>query len=237
MSVNQDANLITNTPNTDKTTLIFKPSARLISITPDAEKTITYIARVSNPSKQTNLNSERLIRGCINQHPSHWSIFEQASMTIEVEVQQAISAQILRHKNFCFQQFSCRYADAGLLNKSIPLFELRAQDNTNRQNSTDTLSDEIKNKYLDKIEAHFTEAMNLYHDMINDGVAKECARFVLPVAFQTRMYITGNIRSWIFYIINRTANGVQKEHKDIAQLCKNIFIEQLPIVSAALSWK
>jgi len=213
---------------------IFKPKVSLISITPDAEKVITYIARVSNPDNQNNPNIAKLLKYCLDE--GHVSIFEQASITIEVETHLAIATQILRHRSFCFQQFSQRYADVGLLNESIPLFELRTQDTKNRQNSLDTLDEKIKDQFLFKIENHFVDAMRLYNEMIVSGIAKECARFVLPQATTTRMYITGNIRSWIFYLRERLKDGVQKEHRDVAKLCQNIFIEQLPVVSTSLGW-
>jgi thymidylate synthase (FAD) len=214
---------------------IFKPTAKLISITPDAEITMAYVARVSNPDNQNNPNIAKLLKYCLDE--GHVSVFEQASLTMEIETHLAIAVQILRHRSFCFQMFSQRYADASLLNEAIPLFELRMQDTKNRQSSTDTLSDELKEKFLFKIENHFNDTMRLYNEMLDAGIAKECARFVLPQATTTRLYITGNIRSWIFYLQERSKAGVQKEHREVAKLCKNIFIKQLPVVSDSLGWK
>jgi thymidylate synthase (FAD) len=215
--------------------MIFKPSVKLISITPDAEKTMAYIARVSNPDNQNNPNIAKLLKYCLDQ--GHVSVFEQAHVVMEVETHLAIATQILRHRSFVFQMFSQRYMNADKLNSEIPLFELRIQDTKNRQNSTDTLDESLKEKFLFKIENHFNDCMKLYNEMLEAGIAKECARFILPQATTTRLYFTGNIRSWIFYLIERNKDGVQKEHRQVAELCKNIFIEQLPIVSEALGWK
>ena len=214
--------------------MIFKPTAKLISITPDAEKTMTHVARVSNPDNQDNPTISKLLKYCLDE--GHVSIFETCSMTIEIETHLAIAVQILRHRSFCFQMFSQRYANTTKLNETIPLFELRVQDTKNRQSSHDTLSEKLKKKYLNRIEKHFKATMKLYIEMISDGIAKECARFVLPEAVTTRLYVTGNIRSWIFYIKEREKMGAQKEHREVAQLCKNIFIEQLPILSNGLGW-
>lgn len=206
-------------------------NVKLVSVTPDAEKLMAYCARVSNPSNQNNEDFARLLRYCIKH--KHWSIFEQASMTLEIETTRGIAAQILRHRSFTFQEFSQRYADASLLG-GIPLTELRKQDTKNRQNSTDDLDLEVVNRYKAKMYKLFNDAVDLYKDMIADGVAKECARFVLPLATPTRIYMTGSVRSWIHYIDLRSANGTQKEHMDIANDCKCIFSEQFPNVSKAL---
>lgn len=214
---------------------IFKPNAKLVSITPDAEKTMVYIARVSNPDNQDNPNIAGLLKYCLDE--GHVSVFEQSFMCVEVETHLAIAVQILRHRSMFFQQFSQRYSDIGLLNNDLPLFELRVQDTKNRQNSYDTLNYELKEKYLFKIENHFNDAMKLYNEMLADGIAKECARFVLPEAVKTKLYVSGNIRSFIFYIKERCKRGVQKEHRQVAELIKNIFIDQLPIVSAGLGWE
>ncbi len=213
-------------------------NAKLISVTPDAEKIMGYIARVSNPSGQDNPNFENLLKYCIKHH--HWSVFEHSHLTIEVNTTLAIAPQILRHGTaFKFQQFSQRYADSSsLLDSKIPLFELRAQDYTNRQNSLDTISQEIKDKFNARIEEHFKEALALYQDMLNEGIAKECARNVLPTATPTRLYITGNCRGWIHYLQLRgeVESGTQKEHRILAEECKNIFISCFPTVSKALNW-
>lgn len=209
-------------------------SVKLVSITPNAEKQMAYCARVSNPNNQDNENYAKLLKYCIDH--KHWSIFEQAFMTFEINTTRGIAAQILRHRSFTFQEFSQRYADASLLKEDIPLFELRRQDNKNRQNSIDDVENMLKMKYNVLIRQHFAKAKALYDQMIQDGIAKECARFVLPLATPTRLYMSGSVRNWIHYIDLRSANGTQKEHMDIANMCKNIFIEQLPITSEALGW-
>ena len=205
-----------------------------VSVTPDAEKLIGYIARVSNPKNQENPEVAGLLRYCIKH--GHWSIFEQASMTVEIETTRGIAAQILRHRSFTFQEFSQRYADTNLLADEIPMFDLRHQDTKNRQNSTDDVPYNKKKDLEYKIAEHFVEAMDLYNELLASGIAKECARFVLPLATPTRIYMTGSVRSWIHYIDLRSAHGTQKEHMDIAEACRQIFIEQFPIVSTALDW-
>ena len=210
-------------------------TVKLIQITPKPEEQIAYIARVSNPNNQENPNYAKLLAYCIKHQ--HWSIFEQAFMTLEIETTRGLAAQILRHRSFTFQEFSQRYADTALVTKgNIPLPELRKQDLKNRQNSTDDLDPE-KVKMLEKeIRQHFTDAQDLYRYMIDMGVAKECARFVLPLAVPTKLYMSGSVRSWIHYIDLRSAHGTQKEHKDIAEQCRDIFKEQLPTVAEALEW-
>jgi len=208
---------------------------RLISVTPDAEKTIAYCARVSNPNNQDQDNYARLLKYCIDH--KHWSIFEHGFMTLEINTTRGLAAQILRHRSFTFQEFSQRYADATLLAEEIPLFELRRQDTKNRQNSIDDIDQEIVFKWNSKLREHFAKAKSLYDGMIKDGVAKECARFVLPLATPTRLYMSGSIRNWIHYIELRSGNGTQKEHMIIANDCKRIFVEQFPIISEALGWK
>jgi thymidylate synthase (FAD) len=209
-------------------------TVKLISITPDAEKTMAFIARVSNPANQDNENYAKLLAYCIKHN--HWSVFEQSSMTLEIETTRGIAAQILRHRSFTFQEFSQRYADTNLLAHSIPIPELRRQDTKNRQNSTDDLDQYLKLKLISDINVHFTAAQNLYNRLLENGVAKECARFVLPLATPTRLYMTGSCRSWIHYINLRSAHGTQKEHMVIAEECKKVFTEQFPAVSEALEW-
>jgi thymidylate synthase (FAD) len=206
----------------------------LISVSPNTEKTIAYCARVSNPNNQNSEEYAKLLKYCITH--GHWSIFEMGNMVLEIETTRGIAAQILRHRSFSFQEFSQRYADASYLGESINVPELRTQDTKNRQNSIDDL-DEVKQAiYNQNIRELFAKSKALYGQMINDGVAKECARFVLPLATPTRMYMNGTIRSWIHYINLRTANGTQKEHMDVALQCKDIFTKQLPVVSEALGW-
>jgi thymidylate synthase (FAD) len=210
-------------------------SVKLISVTPDAEKLMSYCARVSNPNNQDSDNYAKLLSYCIKN--KHWSIFEMANMSLEVNTTRGIAAQILRHRSFNFQEFSQRYADTTLLAEDIPLFELRRQDTKNRQNSIDDISDEIKVKWNSKIREHFAKSKAIYDGMIADGIAKECARFVLPLSTPTRLYINGSIRSWIHYIELRSGHGTQKEHMIIANQAKEIFCQQFPIVSEALGWK
>jgi thymidylate synthase (FAD) len=207
-------------------------NVKLISVTPDAEKIIAYCARVSNPKGQDSENIFKLLKYCIDH--KHWSIFEMSHLTLEINTTRGLAAQILRHKSFSFQEFSQRYSDASLLNEEIPLFDLRGQDNKNRQNSLENISDETKFKWNSKIRQHFAIAKGLYDDMLKDGIAKECARFLLPLATPTRLYMSGSLRSWITYISLREKNGTQKEHIDIAKQCKIIFNEQFPIISNSL---
>ena len=206
---------------------------QLISISPEAEKNMAYIARVSNPKNQENDNYSRLLSYCIRNE--HWSVFEQAYMTLQIETNRGIAAQILRHRSFTFQEFSQRYAISSELG-DIPIPELRRQDDKNRQNSFNDLPENISNDFNIKIKKHFQESRSLYLEMIKAGVAKECARFVLPLSTPTRIYMTGSCRSWIHYIKLRSAHGTQKEHKLIAESCKEIFIKEFPAVSEALSW-
>lgn len=206
---------------------------KLISVTPDAEKLMAYCARVSNPKNQENENYAKLLRYCIEHQ--HWSIFEHGFMTLEINTTRGIAAQILRHRSFTFQEFSQRYADANLLG-NIEIPELRRQDDKNRQNSIDDLDPEKINEYHAQIDALFSQSQYLYDEMLMNGVAKECARFILPLATPTRLYMSGTCRSWIHYVELRSANGTQKEHMDIALECKKVFAEQFPTVSEALNW-
>ena len=209
-------------------------NVKLISVTPDAEKTMAYIARVSNPNNQENPNFAGLLRYCIKH--KHWSVFEQATMTLEIETTRGLSPQILRHVSFRYQEFSQRYADSSLLDESIPMFDLRRQDTKNRQNSIDDIDPFVKQEFEIKIRKYFDDGMKLYKEMLDANIAKECARFVLPLATPTRMYMTGSVRSWIHYIDLRSANGTQKEHMEIAEACKKIFVEQFPTCAEALEW-
>ena len=205
----------------------------LISVTPDAEKHMAYVARVSNPKNQDNDKFAGLLKYCIKH--GHWSVFEQAYMTVEINTTRGIAAQILRHRSFTYQEFSQRYADSNLLG-DIELPELRRQDDKNRQNSIDDLDPEMVEKFNRQMNTLFSSAFGLYNQMLEAGVAKECARFVLPLATPTRIYMTGSCRSWIHYINLRSAHGTQKEHMDIANGCKDIFTKQFPSVSEALEW-
>ena len=206
---------------------------QLITSTPDAEKSMAYIARVSNPKNQDNNDFSKLLGYCIKNE--HWSVFEQAYMTLQIETTRGIAAQILRHRSFTFQEFSQRYADSTQLGE-IPIPELRRQDNKNRQNSISDLSEEVINQFNEKIKLQFNLNKKLYEEMLEAGIAKECARFVLPLATPTRIYMTGSCRSWIHYINLRTGHGTQKEHMNIAKECKNIFSQVYPVVASALNW-
>lgn len=199
------------------------------------QEVITLAARVSNPSNQENFRTAAgLLKYCIKH--GHWSVFETSSMTLEINTTRGISPQILRHRSFTFQEFSQRYADTKLLDETIPLPDLRRQDDKNRQNSISNLPPGMVDDYQSKIEKHFDDAMHLYNNLLDNGVAKECARFVLPLSVPTRIYMTGSCRSWIHYINLRSSNGTQKEHMDIANQCKYVFCEVFPEVAEALSW-
>ena len=207
---------------------------KLISVSPDSEKHMAYCARVSNPNNQENEKYAGLLRYCIKHQ--HWSIFEQAFMTIEINTTRGLAAQILRHRSFTYQEFSQRYADSSLLGDSIPLPQLRKQDEKNRQNSTDDLDPILIQELEVKMMNYFRDGMKLYKEMLDAKVAKECARFVLPLATPTRLYMSGSVRSWIHYIELRSGHGTQKEHMDIANACKQIFTEQFPTVAEAMEW-
>ena len=203
-------------------------SAKLVWVTPDAEALIAKLARVSNPANQDNPNYEKLIKYLIKH--KHWSPFEMASMCVEIETTRAISPQILRHRSFSFQEFSQRYAEVTDLD--IP--QLRNQDEKNRQNSTDDVAPETSNYYKTRIANHFAVAMELYESMLHSGIAKECARAVLPLNTVTRMYMTGTIRSWLHYIDLRGSEGTQREHQKIARSIGQILADELPTVARAM---
>lgn len=208
---------------------------RLVSITPDAEEIIAYCARVSNPANQDNHQTvDKLLGYCIEH--GHWSIFEMANIVLEINTTRSISPQILRHRSFSFQEFSQRYARVSDLG-GIDLPHLRRQDKKNRQNSFDDLSAEQTQLFYRRIASHYAEAEDLYEEMLSKGVAKECAREVLPLSSPTRLYMNGTVRSWIHYIQLRTTPGTQLEHQQIADSAKTIFCQQLPIIARALKWK
>ena len=202
----------------------------LIHVTPKAEKLIAYMARVSNPKNQNNQETApKLIRYLIKH--KHWSPFEMVNMCVEIRTTRSIAAQILRHRSFSFQEFSQRYSEV----YSLPVLpRLREQDLINRQNSTPTLDPSLVDSLTDDIEKHYDDAMKLYHQLLDKGVAKECAREVLPLSTPTRMYMNGTLRSWLHYCDLRTANGTQYEHKLIADQVQDIIMTQFPIVSAAM---
>jgi len=209
-------------------------SVKLISITPDAEKTMAYIARVSNPANQHNEDVAGLLAYCLKH--GHFSVFEHAHMTLEITTTRDIGAQILRHRSFFFQEFSQRYAAVTNITQ-VP--ELRMQDHKNRQNSIEVTNPELKavlTELQERTSKLFELSQDLYEEMLNVGVAKECARKVLPLNTETKIYMTGNVRQWIHYIQLRSGNGTQKEHMQIALDAKEVFIKELPIVAKALGW-
>jgi thymidylate synthase (FAD) len=221
-----------------------KPSVKLIAITQgagelinkSAQEVISYAARVSNPSNQLNFDtSAGLLKYCIKHE--HWSIFEHAYMTLEINTTRGIAAQVLRHRSFTFQEFSQRYADTNLLSDTPVIPDLRRQDTKNRQNSIDDFGDYVKLRMQGEIAEYFERGQQLYNSLLDQGVAKECARFVLPLSTPTRIYMTGSCRSWIHYINLRSAHGTQKEHMDIANECKDVFISEFPDVATALGWQ
>ena len=209
-------------------------NVKLVSVTPDAEKTMGYVARVSNPENQANPKVAGLLSYCIRH--GHWSVFEQAHMTVEINTTRGLAAQILRHRSFTYQEFSQRYQDVSHIREDIPLPELRSQDEKNRQNSIDDVDPAVVKRFNKEMRDHFDKSIDLYKSMLHAGIAKECARFVLPLATPTRLYMTGSVRSWIHYIDLRSAHGTQKEHMDLVENIREVFKYQFPVVSEALDW-
>ena len=203
-------------------------TAKLVWVTPNAEQLIGKIARVSNPANEDNPNVEKLIRYLIKH--KHWSPFEMASMCVEIKTTRAIAPQILRHRSFSFQEFSQRYAVATEIN--VP--DLRRQDMKNRQNSIDDLPEEKVEFLQQQIDNHYRSAMDIYNSMFDSGVAKECARSVLPLSTATRLYMSGTIRSWLHYVDLRADNGTQLEHMQIARSVGDILADQVPTVARAM---
>ena len=204
--------------------------ASLVSITPDAEKIMAYCARVSSPENQQKQEFEGLLKYCIRNE--HWSVFEQANMCIEINTSRAISAQLLRHRSFSFQEFSQRYAKS----TDMILYGGRRQDTKNRQQSIDDMAQDTKDWFADAQYDVWKLAFAKYEEALAKGIAKECARFLLPMGTATCLYMNGTIRSWIHYIQLRTGHGTQKEHMDIANMIKQIFVQQLPNVAKAMGW-
>ena len=197
-----------------------------------SEEMMAYVARVSNPSNQMNTKtSSKLLGYCIKN--AHWSVFEHVNMTIEITTSRAIAAQILRHRSFVFQEFSQRYAEV----TNFEVYPARRQDTKNRQNSIDDLDKDTKDWFAMAQQLVTEDARAMYDEALRRGIAKEQARFLLPLSTETTLYMTGNVRNWIHYISLRSENGTQKEHADIAIAIKNIFIEQFPAVAEALEWK
>lgn len=202
-----------------------------ISVTPDAEKTMLYVARVSNPANQNSENT-KLLDYCIKHN--HWSVFEMADMTVEIETSRAIAAQILRHRSFTFQEFSQRYAEVA--DDAFELYPARSQDQKNRQNSIDNMTQEDQDWFKEAQNTVIQNSKALYKEAIKRGVAKEQARFLLPLSTRTKLYMKGNVRSWIHYLDLRCANGTQLEHKQIADAIKILFVKEFPVIAAAKGW-
>ena len=205
--------------------------AELIWVTPDAEQLIGRIARVSNPNNEDNPEVEKLIRYLIKH--KHWSPFEMVSMCVEIHTTRAISPQILRHRSFSFQEFSQRYAIPTDTFATV-LPDLRRQDTKNRQNSIDDVESQTKEYYKQRIDDHFRESVLLYESLLHSGVAKECARSVLPINTVTRLYMTGTLRSWLHYVDLRKSNGTQEEHRRVAESIGNILYQEFPTIATAM---
>ena len=206
-------------------------SAKLVWITPNAESLVGKIARVSNPNNEDNPEVEKLIKYLIKH--KHWSPFEMASMCVQIDTTRAISPQILRHRSFTFQEFSQRYAIPTDTFATV-LPDLRRQDHDNRQNSIDDLENETQQYYEQRIDYHFREAVKLYESLLHTGVARECARSVLPINTVTRLYMSGSIRSWLHYVDLRGSNGTQAEHMKIARSVGEILDTEVPIIARAM---
>jgi len=204
---------------------------KLVSVSPDAEKLIAHCARVSSPN-QDNQEIAGLLRYCIKH--GHWSIFEMANMVVEVKTSRGISPQILRHRSFSFQEFSQRYAAVD--NSGVVIYAARRQNTKNRQDSIDDLPEAIRAEWEARQLANWKSAFEHYQWALDNEIAKECARFVLPLGCSTKLYMQGTVRSWIHYLQLRCGNGTQKEHMDIADQIKKVFVEQFPVAAQALEW-
>jgi len=204
-------------------------NVELIHVTPDAESLIAYMARVSNPNAKQGDPSAKLIKYLIDH--KHWSPFEMVNMCVQIETTRSVAAQILRHRSFSFQEFSQRYAQ---VTEPLLIPQLRRQDLKNRQNSTDDLPINTIKEFNVKINSLFDLSEALYEEMLMAGVAKECARDVLPLASRTKLYMNGTLRSWLHYTDLRCANGTQHEHKQIADQVKSLIEQQFPTVYAAM---
>jgi len=204
-------------------------AVKLIAITPKAEELIAYCARVSS-SNQFNPDIAKLLKYCINH--GHWSVFETPYITVEINTSRAISSQILRHRSFTFQEFSQRYAEVA----DFETYPARRQDSKNRQNSIDDMDSEDKRWFVSAQDRIQLLSASLYHDALDKGIAKEQARFLLPMSSKTKLYMTGNVRSWIHYLDLRCHIDTQKEHRDIALAIREILKKELPIISKAVAW-
>ena len=206
-------------------------NVKLVWVTPNAEQLITKMARVSAPKNQGNMETApRLLRYLIKH--SHWSPYEMANMCVEINTTRAISAQIIRHRSFSFQEFSQRYADVNELGSAV-IPHLRRQDLKNRQNSIDDFDPEEIGGFYRRISQLFEDSEHLYREMVSQGIAKECARNILPLATQTNIFMNGSLRSWIHYLQLRCDPSTQIEHRQIAEEIKRIFWQQFPIIAEA----
>ena len=210
--------------------MVMSNLVKLIHATPEAEKHMGYCARVSNPANQDNPEVSKLLGYCAKN--GHWSVFEMAAMCVEITTSRGISPQILRHRSFSFQEFSQRYASP----TDFVVYGARRQDVKNRQSSHDDLSQETQDWFNKTQNETWDKSKALYDEAIEKGIAKECARFLLPASTETRLYMHGTVRSWIHYLQLRTTPGTQKEHRDIAVACQGIFSEQFPETAKALGW-
>lgn len=210
---------------------VLMQSVKLISLSPAAEETMAYCARVSNPANQDNPEIGKLLAYCANH--GHWSVFEQANMILEVNTSRAVAPQILRHRSFSFQEFSQRYA---AVDAYVP-HEARRQDKKNRQNSFDDFDQSTKDWFLRSQAEVWELGYARYQEALERGIAKECARALLPLNTATRLYMNGTIRSWIHYIQLRAKVDTQKEHREIAEMAREIFVKELPVVAKALGWE
>jgi thymidylate synthase (FAD) len=207
------------------------PTTSLVHCTPDAEKLVVRMARVSNPANQDNWDTGPKLLGYLIKH-KHWSPFELVSMCVQIETERDIAAQILRHRSFSFQELSTRYTQTG---QAAPI-ALRRQDTKNRQNSFDDLPEDVVKRFTGQIHVLTRNLYLTYEEMLQAGVAKECARRILPLCTPTTLYMAGTARSWIHYIELRTSPDTQKEHRDVAEGCKQIFTAQFPNTAEALGW-
>jgi thymidylate synthase (FAD) len=205
----------------------FTEDGSFTTVTP--EELIVYIARVSNPDNQMNMETAPKLINYLITH-KHWSPFEFVDITFEIVTRRSIAAQILRHKSFSFQEFSQRYSTA----TEIQSIELRRQGKTNRQSSEDVITDFALER---DIEQHISNSKMLYNKLIDSGVSRETARDILPLSTETTMYMKGSVRSWIHYLELRCSSDTQKEHREIADDIKSIFVNQFPNISEALNWK
>ena len=207
-------------------------TASLVHVTPDGDDLIAYMARVSNPANQQKASEASGLIKYLIKH-KHWSPFEMVNMCVEINTTRSIAAKVLRHRSFSFQEFSQRYSNVEDLGEPI-LPALRRQDTTNRQNSIDDINHHDQQAWLKEVDKLYKNSICLYKDMLKAGIAKECAREVLPLAAPSRLYMNGTLRSWIHYVDLRTGNGTQVEHQKIARDVKSLLSEQFPKVYKAI---